>query len=46
MKNIVANLFSIICVIVAGVCLFYEIDGWGWFLFVALICHSSQSLGE
>ncbi len=32
------NVFSILCAIVAGSLAYNNKDGWGWFLFVALIC--------
>lgn len=38
MKWITINLLSIICVIVSGLMLWNDKTGWGWFLFVGLLC--------
>lgn len=40
---IAANVFSIICAIVAAYMALNKIEGWGWFLFVAVICFTSIS---
>lgn len=46
MKNLILNLFSIISVVISGILLFNGMNGWGWFLFVGLITHSSQGGDE
>lgn len=32
-----SELFAIICLIIAGIMGFMNVQGWGWFLFVAAI---------
>lgn len=36
-----ANAASIVCVGVAGWCAINKVDGWGWFLFGALVLSTS-----
>jgi hypothetical protein len=38
MKLVYANIVSIVSVIAAGAMALYDKPGWGWFLFIALIC--------
>ena len=40
---LICNLASIASVLIAGIGAFYHIDGWGWFLFVALLLAESSN---
>ncbi len=31
------NIFSISCLVIATILIFYHLDGWGWFLFAAFV---------
>ena len=37
MKWTTEQIASMICLIIAGVLAYYDKEGWGWFLFAALI---------
>ena len=36
-QTIVKNTCSFVCVIIAGILAFYGKDGWGWFIFLAIV---------
>ena len=40
MNLILANMASIICASGAVFLAYNKIEGWGWFLFVAFLCHT------
>lgn len=42
-KSIAGNVVAISCVIAAAVLAYKGLDGWGWFLFVALLTHTTLS---
>lgn len=44
--TIAANLASLACVIFAGLLAYQERPGWGWFLFVGLLCAGSVKFGS
>lgn len=37
---LVANLASIFCALAALFLAYHGRDGWGWFLFIAVLCHA------
>lgn len=41
LANLGVNLVALACLIIAGILAFKGRDGWGWFLFVGLVCASS-----
>lgn len=43
MKYMLANLVAIACIGVAGYLALQSKEGWGWFLFVGLLCAGSVS---
>ena len=34
---IISKLLTLIALIISGILAYYDIDGWGWFLFAALV---------
>jgi len=44
MKFLLANIVTLICIGIGGYMAVLGCSGWGWFLFVGLLC--SHSLGE
>jgi len=38
---LIGNLVSVSCVIAALLIALRQLPGWGWFLFIAVICHAS-----
>jgi hypothetical protein len=38
LANLGINIVAIICIMIAGWLAFESKDGWGWFLFVGLLC--------
>lgn len=45
LATIAANVVSGICVVAAVVLAINDKDGWGWFLFVAVLCAGSVKFG-
>ena len=43
LANLGVNLVAITCVCVAGYLVAHDKKGWGWFLFVGLLCYSTVS---
>ena len=41
----VANLTSVACVVSSAYLAFNGVEGWGWFLFVAVLCAQSFNTG-
>jgi hypothetical protein len=37
MKWVFINAVSVICTVVAAILAFHQKDGWGWFLFIAVV---------
>ena len=43
LATLLANMLSIACAVIAGFLAWKGQDGWGWFLFVAAIAHTTFS---
>lgn len=41
-QTIVKNICSFVCAIIAGILAFYGKDGWGWFIFLAIVISCTE----
>lgn len=44
--NLGINLVALLCIGIAGWMASKQLDGWGWFLFVGMLCAGSTVVGK
>lgn len=44
MRAFMILLFPLLCVVIAGVIAICGLDGWGWFLFAAVLCNGVDTV--
>lgn len=44
MKAFMILLFPLLCVVLAGILAIRGVDGWGWFLFAAVLCAGADTV--
>ena len=44
MRAFMILLFPLLCVVIAGVLAVRDLNGWGWFLFVAFLCTGADTV--
>ncbi|EEV5911646.1 TPA: hypothetical protein ACYSGK_004610, partial [Escherichia coli] len=44
MRAFMILLFPLLCVVIAGVLAVRDLNGWGWFLFVAVLCTGADTV--